>query len=159
MKDIKQCHPKLQRKAKKLIRLCAKEKIFIGIGECLRSIGEQDALYSIGRTFDLKKHTVTNARGCTYSSMHQWGIAFDFYLKMDVDKDGKISDDAFNDSTGLFERVGEIARKKCGLEWGGGWASIKDRPHLQLKDWGSTPYKLKLKYGTPEKFMKTWVKQ
>jgi peptidoglycan L-alanyl-D-glutamate endopeptidase CwlK len=65
--------------------------------------------------------------------------------------------DAFNDNTGLFEKVGAIG-KKLGLEWGGGWTSIKDRPHFQLPDWGSTPYKLKCKYGTPEKFIKTWKK-
>lgn len=154
MGDITLCYPKLQRKAKKLVRLCAKEKIIIEIGECLRTAAYQDSLYAKGRTEPGK--ICTNAKGSTYSSMHQWGVAFDFYLKMDVDKDGKISDDAFNDSTGLFERVGEIARKKCGLEWGGGWTSIKDRPHLQLKDWGSTPYNLKRKYGTPERFRKSW---
>jgi peptidoglycan L-alanyl-D-glutamate endopeptidase CwlK len=155
MRDIKQCHPKLQKLAKKLIKKCAAQGIKIKIGECLRSIGEQDALYAKGRTIAPIGHTVTNARGCTYSSMHQWGIAFDFYLDMDVDKDGKKSDDAFNDDTRLFEKVGEIG-KKIGLEWGGGWTSIKDRPHFQLPDWGSTPYKLKLRYGYPDKFIKTW---
>ena len=31
-----------------------------------------------------------------------------------------------------------------------------DTPHYQLKDWGSTPAKLKIKYKTFEKFKKTW---
>jgi D-alanyl-D-alanine carboxypeptidase. len=155
MKDIKQCHPKLQKFATKLITECKKKGIDICIGECLRTVKEQDTLYAKGRTTGEKGHTVTNAKGSTYSSMHQWGVAFDFYLDMDVDKDGKKCDDAYNDNTGLFEKVGAIAQK-LGLEWGGGWTSIKDRPHLQLKDWGSTPYNLKKKYGTPDKFMKTW---
>lgn len=155
MKDITMCHPKLQKLAKKLIKECKKKGIYIKIGECLRTVAEQDALYAKGRTIAGNK--VTNAKGSTYSSCHQWGIAFDFYLNMDVDKDGKKSDDAFNNSTGLFEKVGAIG-KKIGLEWGGGWSSIKDRPHFQLPDWGSTTYKLRQKYGTPDKFMKTWKK-
>jgi len=153
MRDITQCHPRLQRAAKKLVAQCAKQGIDIKIGECLRTVIEQDALYAKGRTAPGIK--CTNAKGSTYSSMHQWGIAFDFYLNEDIDGDGKTSDDAFNDSTGLFEKVGEIG-KKIGLEWGGGWTSIKDRPHFQLKSWGSTPYKLKLQYGTPDKFIKSW---
>ena len=38
---------------------------------------------------------VTNARGNSISLNIS---SFDFYLKMDVDGDGKISDDAYNDS-------------------------------------------------------------
>jgi peptidoglycan L-alanyl-D-glutamate endopeptidase CwlK len=154
MRDITRCHPRLQRAAKKLVARCKKQGINIKIGECLRTAAEQDKLYSYGRT-DMSRGRCTNAKGSTYSSMHQWGIAFDFYLDMDVDHDGKKSDDAFNDDTGLFEKVGEIG-KKIGLEWVGGWTSIKDRPHFQLKSWGSTPYLLRRKYGAPEKFMKTW---
>jgi peptidoglycan L-alanyl-D-glutamate endopeptidase CwlK len=158
MRDITQCHPVLQKRIKKWIAACRKAGIIVGIGECLRTVDEQDELYAKGRT---KPGTIcTNAKGSTYSSMHQWGIAVDFYLMlMDIDGDGKTSDDAFNDSTGVFEKAGAIA-KKYKLEWGGGWTSIKDRPHLQLPEWGSTPYKLKQLYGTPQKFMKskTWKK-
>ena len=74
---------------------------------------------------------------------------------MDVDGDGDKKDDAFNNSTGLFEQVGAIA-KSVGLGWGGDWTSIKDRPHLYLPDWGSTASKLKQQYITPERFMQTW---
>lgn len=155
MRDITMCHPKLQRAAKKLVAQCKKQKISIKITECLRTVEEQNMLYAKGRTAPGGK--VTNAKGRTYSSMHQWGVAFDFCLVMDVDKDGKTSDDSYNDATGLFEKVGAIGQK-LGLEWGGGWSSIKDRPHFQLKDWGSTTYKLKQKYKTPEAFIKTWTK-
>jgi peptidoglycan L-alanyl-D-glutamate endopeptidase CwlK len=154
MRDIKQLHPDLQTLAKKLITECKKQGIDIKIGECLRTTAEQDKLYSYGRT-DKSRGKVTNAQGCTYSSMHQWGVAFDVYLDEDVDKDGKTSDDAFNNKTGLFNKVGKIGQA-LGLEWGGSWTSIKDLPHFQLKKWGSTPRTLKAKYGTPQKFMKTW---
>lgn len=153
MRNISQLHPDLQKKVIKLQEECKKQGIIIGIGECFRTVAEQDALYAKGRTKPGNK--VTNAQGKTYSSMHQWGVAFDFYLKMDVDKDGKTSDDAFNNATGLFNKAGTIG-KKLGLEWGGDWKSIKDLPHFQLPNWGSTASKLKSAYGTPEKFMATW---
>lgn len=155
MRDMKALHPDLQKKIALLQKKCAAAGITIGIGECLRTKAEQDALYAKGRTKPGK--IVTNAKGSSYSSMHQWGVAFDFYLKMDVDGDGSTSDDAFNNSTGLYDKVGKIGQS-IGLEWGGSWKSIKDRPHFQLPNWGSTPTKLKKLYGTPEKFMATWKK-
>ena len=153
MRDVKQLHPDLQKKADRLVNLCAKNGIKICIGECLRTVAEQDALYAKGRTAG--GSIVTNCKGSTYSSMHQWGVAFDFYLIMDVDGDGKTSDDSFNNSTKLFDKVGKLG-KSIGLEWGGSWKSIVDKPHFQLPDWGSTAKKLKEKYGTPDKFMSTW---
>jgi peptidoglycan L-alanyl-D-glutamate endopeptidase CwlK len=151
-RDITKLHPRLQALVGELIFRCKQEGIDIKIGECVRTVAEQDAIYAQGRTTPGK--VVSNAKGSTYSSMHQWGIAFDFYLDEDVDKDGKTSDDAFNNSTALFDKVGKIG-KSIGLEWGGNW-SKPDRPHFQLPDWGSTPSKLKQLYGTPAKFMATW---
>ena len=103
MRDITLCHPRLQRIASAWIKACATEGITVAIGETLRTVAEQDALYAQGRTKPGNK--VTNARGSSYSSQHQWGIAFDFYLKMDIDGDGSTSDDAFNDSTGMFKKA------------------------------------------------------
>lgn len=153
MNNITALHPRLQALAMKLKEECKKQGIHILFSECLRTRAEQDALYAQGRT--TPGSVVTNAKGNTYSSQHQWGIAIDFYLDMDVDGDGSKKDDAFNNSTGLFERVGAIA-KFLGLGWGGDWTSFKDRPHLYLPDWGSTTAKLKQQYGTPERFMQTW---
>lgn len=153
MRNITDLHPRLQAKAEQLREKCNEQGISIAYSECLRTVAEQDALYAQGRT--ALGNIVTNAKGSTYSSQHQWGIAIDFYLDMDVDGDGSKKDDAFNNSTGLFDRVGQIA-KSIGLGWGGDWTSIKDRPHLYLSDWGSTTTKLKAQYGTPEKFMASW---
>lgn len=153
MSNIAELHPMLQILAAKLKEECKKQGISILFSECLRTRAEQDALYAQGRT--KPGSIVTNAKGSTYSSQHQWGIAIDFYLDMDVDGDGSKKDDAFNNSTGLFERVGAIA-KSIGLGWGGDWTGFKDRPHLYLPDWGSTTTKLKQQYGTPERFMQTW---
>lgn len=153
MNDITALHPGLQEKATQLKEKCREQGIRILFSECLRTRAEQDALYAQGRT--VSGSIVTNAKGSNYSSQHQWGIAVDFYIDMDVDGDGSRKDDAFNNATGLFERVGAIA-KSIGLGWGGDWTSIKDRPHLYLPDWGSTTTELKQLYGTPERFMQTW---
>ena len=155
MRDITLCHPRLQRIASAWIKACATEGITVDIGETLRTVAEQDALYAQGRT--KPGNIVTNAKGSSYSSQHQWGIAFDFYLKMDVDGDGSVSDDAYNDSTGMFKRAAELA-KALGLAWGGDWRSIVDKAHLYLPDWGSGTNILKQRYGTFEAFEKTWPK-
>lgn len=156
MRDINALYPPLQEKVHKLVDLCKENGIIIAIGECLRTKAEQDALYAQGRT--KPGSIVTNCKGSTYSSMHQWGVAFDFYLKMDVDGDGQVSDDAFNNATRLFNKVGELG-KSIGLEWGGNWKSPVDMPHFQLPDWGSTAAKLKSLYGKPENFMNHWCKK
>ena len=154
MRDITLCHPRLQRLASAWMKACATHGITVVIGETFRTVAEQDALYAQGRTKPGKK--VTNAPGSSYSSQHQWGIAFDFYLKMDIDGDGSTSDDAFNDSTGMFKKAAEIAND-LGLGWGGDWKSIVDKPHVYLPDWGSGTGILKQKYGTFEAFKKTWA--
>lgn len=152
-RNVKDLHPLLQSKVDELINLCKSHGIEIGISECYRTVAEQDALYAKGRT--VPGSIVTNARGYSYSSMHQWGVAFDFYLKMDVNKNGKTTDDAYNNSTGLFNKVGQLG-KSIGLEWGGDWKSIKDLPHFQLPDWGSTTSVLRNTYKTPERFKEAW---
>lgn len=144
-RNISELHPRLQVKVAALKAACEAQGLKIGISECLRTVAEQDALYAKGRT--TSGSIVTNAKGSSYSSMHQWGVAFDFYRN-----DGT---GAYNDSDGFFTNVGRIG-KSIGLEWGGDWTSIKDKPHFQLPDWGSTPSKLKATYGTPSKFMATW---
>ncbi len=154
MRDIALCHPRMQKIAAQWITACKAEGINVAISETLRTAAEQDALYAKGRT--KPGNIVTNAKGSSYRSQHQWGISFDFYLKMDVDGDGKIADDAYNDSKGHFRKAAEIG-KKLGLAWGGDWSSIVDKPHLYLPDWGSTPTPLIKQYKTPEKFMKTWI--
>lgn len=148
MRDVTALHPELQQKVASLQALCKKNGLKIGIGECLRTVEEQNALYAQGRTKPGNK--VTNARGSTYSSQHQWGIAVDFYRD-----DGT---GAFNTAGSFFERVGTIA-KSLGLGWGGDWKSPVDKPHLYLPQWGSTTAELKRKYGTPGQFRKTWAER
>ena len=144
-RDISLCHPELQKKAEKLVSACRGQGLLIEIGECYRTVAEQDALYAKGRT--APGSIVTNAKGSSYSSHHQWGTAFDIYRN-----DGT---GAYNNSGGFFDLVGTIG-VKIGLEWGGNWTSPIDKPHFQLPYWGSTTITLKNLYGTPEEFKKTW---
>ncbi len=80
---------------KELMAACEKQGCPIGIGECFRTVQEQNRLYAQGRT--KPGPVVTNAPGSTYRSMHQWGVAFDVYRK-----DGK---GAYNESGNYFQRV------------------------------------------------------
>ncbi|MCR4719170.1 MAG: M15 family metallopeptidase [Firmicutes bacterium] len=145
MRKVDQLHPRLQSLIFDLKEKCQNQGLKIGIGECLRTVKEQEALYAKGRT--VSGSVVTNAKGSAYASMHQWGVAFDFYRN-----DGR---DTYENGDSFFQNVGKIG-KSLGLEWGGDFKSIKDLPHFQLPDWGSTPAKLKAKYKTPENFFKTW---
>lgn len=81
-----------------------------------RSIEEQDHLYAQGRTKPGSK--VTNARGGY--SWHNFGLAADYAFVIS----GKVTWD------GPWAVFGRIARS-CGLEWGGDFKSIVDRPHVQ----------------------------
>ena len=144
-RDITMCHPELQEKAQRLIAECKKQGLIVKLGECFRTVAEQDNLYAQGRT--KPGSIVTNAKGSSYSSMHQWGAAFDV-----IRNDGK---GAYFDNDGWFSKVGRIG-KSLGLEWGGDWTSPVDKPHFQLKQWGSTTTKLKKLYGNVNNFKKAW---
>ena len=100
MRDITMCHPCLQELAGRLVEECKKQGLIIKIGECYRTVAEQEELYAQGR----KKpgNIVTNARGSSYSSQHQWGIAFDFFRN---DGNG-----AYNESGNFFGKVGPSVR-------------------------------------------------
>ena len=145
MRDTTQLHPRLQDLILIFLKRCYEKGYKVKITECFRTVSEQDALYAQGRT--KKGSIVTNAKGSSYSSMHQWGVAFDICRN-----DGK---GAYYNNDNWFQKIGEIG-KSLGLEWGGNWTSIKDLPHFQLPDWGSTASKLKSQYGTLDKFKKAW---
>lgn len=144
-RDTTKLHPELQAIIVTFLEKTSEANLRVGIGECLRTVARQDWHYASGRT--RAGSIITNAKGTSYSSMHQWGVAFDFYRN-----DGK---GAFNDTGNWFEKVGEIG-KECGLIWGGDWKNPTDRPHLQMKEWGNTATQLKNAYKTPTAFIKTW---
>jgi hypothetical protein len=141
-RDITKLHPKVQDLAVKLVDECKKKGLHIKITDCVRSMDEQNGI-NASRT------------NCKYpKSYHNWGLAFDFCRFEDVDKDGKISDDAYNQKGNFFFKVGQVG-KSLGLCWGGDFKSLYDGPHFEYKGLG-TRSQIQSKYGTPENFFKSW---
>lgn len=131
----------------------AEEKLgqFIAIRtvQTLRTIHEQDILFEIGRTTKGANakpdkplgDIVTKARGG--SSFHNYGLAFDFALVYDKDKNGTFESLSW-DLVADMNRDGEADWKTVvttfldlGWNWGGNWHTLKDNPHLE-KTFGYT---------------------
>ncbi len=143
---ISKLHPYLQYKLKQALKKCNKKGIYLIITEGLRTKKYQDSLYAQGRT--KPGAIVTYAKGKSYNSQHQWGIAFDI---------------AINGPSKVRYNVNMLAKaakiiKKTGLAWGGDWNGFSDMPHFYLKTWGATPTKLKRLYKKPSKFKKYWYR-
>ena len=137
-------HPYLQFKLKKALKKCNEKGIYLIITEGLRTKKYQDSLYAQGRT--KPGAIVTYAKGKSYSSQHQWGIAFDIA----INGPKKVRYNA-----NMIAKAAKII-KTVGLAWGGDWNGFSDMPHFYLKTWGATPYKLKKLYKNPTRFKKTW---
>ena len=116
---MKQLLPLVERKMRQLQTVMRILRKPISITTTIRSCQEQDKLYAQGRT--TPGPVVTNAR-CG-ESFHQFGVAFDVAFVVN----GSLSW-AESNPWNLVGRMGEI----LGLEWGGRWTTIVDRPHFQL---------------------------
>jgi peptidoglycan L-alanyl-D-glutamate endopeptidase CwlK len=140
-------HPEMQKKATEFEALCKKSGLNVLITETFRSTAEQNVLYAKGRTTSGK--IVTNAKGDSYQSPHQWGCAFDFCENV---KGKEYASQSF------FKKCGAIG-KSLGLFWGGDFISFVDTPHLELPKYivNKSTATLKAKYTTPEKFIATWT--
>jgi len=146
MRGIEHLHPKMRAKAEELLKICGEKGMPLLITETFRTTAEQDALYAQGRT--APGNIVTNAKGSSYQSGHQWGVAFDFCRNVK----GK----EWDDSDGFFLKVGVLG-KSIGLAWGGDWKT-PDKPHLELPEFmpGNSTATLRAQYGTPDNFKKAW---
>lgn len=109
----------MARLATETISRARREAMDMRVVSDFRSVEEQNALYAQGRT--VRGQIVTNAPGG--SSWHNYGLAVDV---------------AFNNANGQpswpdnanWSRYGELAVER-GLEWGGNWRGIADRPHIE----------------------------
>lgn len=118
-------HPELRGQAAEFVNRVEQELgITLRVTSGMRTYAEQDALYAQGRT--TPGDVVTNARG-GYSN-HNFGTAFDV---VEVRPNGSIN---WSPDWQAIGRVGT----SMGLEWGGNWTSIVDRPHFQLDSGLST---------------------
>lgn len=144
MNDISLLHPRLQTLCYRLIELSRQNGIEIVITQTLRTREEQDALYAQGRT--AAGNIVTNAR-YPYS-MHCWGLAFDFAVKVG----GKVNWNRLD----LYDRVGQLG-KSIGLRWGGDFKTIKDRPHFELPEYDVN--QLVKQHQSPDRFTATFKEE
>lgn len=149
MPKIDTLHPSLKAKYQKLEYLAMERfGIRIKLTQTLRTDEEQYAYWCKGRlplpdvNAAMKKAglyyiterenvIVTKARDATLT-FHGYGLAFDIVI---VNADGKTITfdphaDTNNDGITDWDQVGSLA-DECGLEWGGNFSSISDKPHFQ----------------------------
>lgn len=126
----------------------------------LRSFSEQEDLYALGRTKLVDKKgkkalKVTNA--APGESMHNYGLAFDIALLLDLDGNGTFEiaswDTKLDTDNDLTADWTEVANhfKHLGWTWGGDWKNFRDYPHFE-KSFGYTWRTLKAKYLSGETF-------
>lgn len=146
MADINLLRPKTKKLCELWIEECRKAGINLIISQTLRSMETQDAYYAQGReTLEsinskrkkaklepikaIENKIVTNAK--PGASPHNYGLAWDFVPIVNGKPDWN--------NLSLFKKCGEIAKKLnfegYTLEWGGDFKTIKDYPHIQLKNW------------------------
>ena len=147
MAHLDDLRPKTKKLCELWIEECRKNGINLVVTQTFRSPELQEAYYSQGRellsTVNAKrkkanlqpitekenKSIITKA--VAGSSPHNYGLAWDFAPIVN----GKID---YN-NLDLFRKCGEIAKKLnfegYTLEWGGDFKTIKDFPHIQLKNW------------------------
>lgn len=93
-----------------------------------RDLRLQEALYAIGRTVDVHRETVTDARGG--ESAHNYGIAVDVCKDADMRRSGLQPNWELESYAPL-----KALCAKHGLVWGGNWKSTRrphgDSPHIQ----------------------------
>lgn len=123
MTRIETLDSRIKHLAEQFVEDAFKAGIDVIVTSARRTIAEQNALYSHGRS--KPGQIVTNAKGG--SSPHNFGLAFDVVpVKNGVPQ--------WNASNDVWERLGAIG-KSLGLKWGGEFKTIVDRPHFELPVW------------------------
>jgi peptidoglycan L-alanyl-D-glutamate endopeptidase CwlK len=127
-KNISTLMPPAQRVARQFMRAAANFRCAVRIISGSRTYAEQDALYAIGRTVQLNRGPVTNARGGR--SNHNFGIAWDVAI---FEPSGRYMDGKKKGDHTAYSELGALAKAHVrALEWGGDWKSFVDPPHHQL---------------------------
>jgi len=116
---IRTLHPRAQEAARRFLTTARAGGMDVRIISGTRTYAEQNQLYRRGR-YGTPPPVVTNARGG--QSNHNFGIAWDV---------GVFVNGAYSQDEQQYEKVAANALS-AGLEWGGNWATFKDRPHYQL---------------------------
>lgn len=132
-------HPKVKEAALKTIEFAFAKGIYVVIVQGVRTMAEQEAIYTQGRTKKCAVCTKTSATCKHIVSMakpgfspHNYGLAVDYAL---LKPDGKtvhwdVSADFNRDHQKDWFQVALIAKQQ-GFEWGGDWKKFVDYPHLE----------------------------
>lgn len=110
LERINKLHPILRNEVRELyldINFTLPKGLRLRISQGLRTISEQDALYSQGRT--TKGKIVTNAKGG--QSYHNYGLAFDFVLLYDRDNNGTFETADWTENKYWMQVVKEFKKK------------------------------------------------
>jgi peptidoglycan LD-endopeptidase CwlK len=131
-RNIGSLMPPAQQAARRFMKAALDLGLSVRIISGSRTYAEQDALFAIGRTTQLSKKPVTNARGG--QSNHNFGIAWDVGI---FEADGRYMDGRKKGDTRAYADLGKLAKAKLkDIEWGGDWTSFADPPHYQVSTAG-----------------------
>jgi len=122
-RNLATLHPEIQKRVATFIsaakNMASQRDLDVRIISALRTFAEQDAIYAQGRT--LPGRIVTNARA-GYSN-HNFGLAFDI---------GIFKGKEYIDDHAFYDELGSLG-ESLGLEWGGRWKKLVDKPHYQFR--------------------------
>lgn len=124
-RDYKKLHPGFGELILTLLLKVKEAGYNVKVVEGVRSMAKQASLYAKGRTAPGK--IVTKAKAG--DSHHNYNLAVDLCLNSPVLEGGKLTH--YPDKHPVWNAIGKAA-KELGLEWGGDWKQIVDRPHVQL---------------------------
>lgn len=122
-RSLDDLHPQFRQKAHDFLDAAKAAGLDVLVYCTLRSMAEQDELYTHGRT--APGPIVTNARAG--QSAHNYGLAFDGVPMIH----GKPMWDQSHPSWVTYGHVASAV----GLEWAGTWRSFKEYPHIQAASW------------------------
>jgi peptidoglycan LD-endopeptidase CwlK len=127
-KNIATLMPPAQQVARQFMKAASGFGMRVSILSGTRTYAEQDALYSIGRTVQLSRRPVTNAKGGR--SNHNFGIAWDVGL---FDSSGHYLDGKQKGDEAAYKELASLIKQQIiNIEWGGDWRTFIDLPHYQL---------------------------
>jgi peptidoglycan L-alanyl-D-glutamate endopeptidase CwlK len=122
-RNLATLHPDIQKRVATFIaaakNLAQPRGLDVRIISALRSYAEQDAIYAQGRT--TPGRIVTNARAGF--SNHNFGLSIDIGIFKGKD---------YLDEHALYDELGPLG-ESLGLEWGGRWKKLVDKPHYQFR--------------------------
>lgn len=131
-RDIDDLDPVVRTVCRDHLALCRTVGIELLVTSTYRDYESQDQLYSIGRTTQLERRKVTNARAG--KSWHNFRSAYDVVPIVNGKPVWKASDPIWKEVV--------ILGKQAGAEAGAEWKTFKDTPHFQVTKQNGLPITL-----------------